>query len=197
MSTEISSRQLEIIEAAGKLLTHSGVSGLTIKNLAKEMDFSESALYRHFESKEEIIVALLNYLASNMEERLSRVYQATDTPEEKIRKLFGSHMDFFKKNAHFVVAVFSDGLMEESEKINQAITSIMKVNVKHLMPILQEGQKKLVFTNDIPAVELLNIVMGTFRLQLLKWRLDNFRFDLKKTSTKSLDAVITLITNKT
>jgi len=48
-------RQLEIIEAAGRILTLSGVSGLTIKNLAKEMQFSESAIYRHFTSKEEII----------------------------------------------------------------------------------------------------------------------------------------------
>ena len=33
----ISDRQFEIIEAAGKILTDAGVSGLTIKNLAKEM----------------------------------------------------------------------------------------------------------------------------------------------------------------
>ena len=38
MTTEtISDRQLDIIEAAGKILTVSGVSGLTIKNLAKEI----------------------------------------------------------------------------------------------------------------------------------------------------------------
>jgi hypothetical protein len=43
MTTAISDRQLEIIEAAGKILTASGVSGLTIKNLAMEMKFSESA----------------------------------------------------------------------------------------------------------------------------------------------------------
>jgi AcrR family transcriptional regulator len=55
MTTELSERQLEIIEAAGKVITSSGVSGLTIKNLAKEMKFSESAIYRHFTSKEEII----------------------------------------------------------------------------------------------------------------------------------------------
>jgi TetR/AcrR family fatty acid metabolism transcriptional regulator len=35
MTTAISNRQLEIIEAAGKILTASGVSGLTVKNLAK------------------------------------------------------------------------------------------------------------------------------------------------------------------
>jgi TetR/AcrR family fatty acid metabolism transcriptional regulator len=55
----ISDRQIEIIEAAGKILTRSGVGGLTIKNLAKEMHFSESAIYRHFTSKEEIIIAML------------------------------------------------------------------------------------------------------------------------------------------
>jgi AcrR family transcriptional regulator len=47
---EISAKQLEIIKAAGRILTASGVSGLTIKELAKEMQFSESAIYRHFES---------------------------------------------------------------------------------------------------------------------------------------------------
>ena len=44
MTKIISDRQLEIIEAAGKILTASGVSGLTIKNLAREMKFSESAI---------------------------------------------------------------------------------------------------------------------------------------------------------
>ena len=66
---DITPRQLEIIEAAGKILNSSGVTGLTIKNLAKEMKFSESAIYRHFASKEEIIIAMLNYLAQEVDER--------------------------------------------------------------------------------------------------------------------------------
>ncbi len=45
MTMELSERQLEIVEAAGRILTSSGVSGLTIKNLANEMKFSESAIY--------------------------------------------------------------------------------------------------------------------------------------------------------
>lgn len=62
MIEEITDRQQEIIEAACKILTASGVGGLTIKNLAKEMQFSESAIYRHFASKEEIIISLLQIL---------------------------------------------------------------------------------------------------------------------------------------
>ena len=89
MTTEtISDRQLEIIEAAGKILTASGISGLTIKNLAKEMKFSESAIYRHFTSKEEIIIALLDYLAQSMDERYSNAIKSEHTPEEKFTLLF-------------------------------------------------------------------------------------------------------------
>ena len=80
----ISKRQLEIIQAAGKILTQSGIHGLTIKNLAKEMKFTESAIYRHFESKEAIIITMLNYLVVTMDERLSNATKETDLPIKQI-----------------------------------------------------------------------------------------------------------------
>ncbi|MEK6547441.1 MAG: TetR/AcrR family transcriptional regulator, partial [Bacteroidota bacterium] len=122
MANKLTERQIEIIEAAGKILTKVGISGLTTKNLAKEMQFSESALYRHFENKESIILGLLQYLAWHMEQRLSNLADEAALPEEKFIRIFNNQFDFFKQNPHFVVAVFSDGLLEESEKINQAIS---------------------------------------------------------------------------
>lgn len=193
MTAAISDRQLEIIEAAGKILTASGISGLTIKNLAKEMKFSESAIYRHFTSKEEIIVALLEYLAQSMDERYTNAISIKQSPEEKFTTLFQNQFSFFKKNPHFVVAVFSDGLMEESKRINETILKIMAVKMKHLIPIIMEGQQKSIFTNSITSEELIHVVMGTFRLQMYKWRVDNFQFDINRNGDNMIQAVLTLI----
>lgn len=193
---EISERQLEIIEAAGKILTASGVHGLTIKNLAKEMNFSESALYRHFTSKEEIIVAMLEYLARNMDERYSGAISSDQSPEEKFTTLFQNQFSFFKESPHFVVAVFSDGLMEESERINSTILKIMAVKMKHLMPIVVEGQQKGDFTNSITSEELIHIVMGTFRLQMFKWRIANFQFDIVRNGDNMIQSILTIIKAK-
>lgn len=189
-------RQLEIIEAAGKILTASGIGGLTIKNLAKEMQFSESAIYRHFTGKEEIIIALLEYLANSMDERLSKAILNEQTPEEKFINLFQNQFTFFKKNPHFVVAVFSDGLMEESQRINETILKIMQVKMIHLMPVIIEGQEKGVFTSSITTQELIQIVMGTFRLQMFLWRVSNFEFDLESIGANTIQSVLTLIKNK-
>jgi len=193
---EMTDRQLEIIEAAGRILSTSGVSGLTIKNLAKEMKFSESAIYRHFASKEKIIVALLEYLANNMDERYSKVVSEDQSSEEKFTALFQSQLSFFQGNPHFVVAVFSDGLMEESKRINEAILKIMGVKMKHLMPVIMEGQQKGAFTNKITTDEIIHIVMGTFRLQMFKWRMSHFEFDIVRNGDNLIQALLTLIRAK-
>ncbi len=189
---EITNRQFEIIEAAGKILTSSGVSGLTIKNLAKEMKFSESAIYRHFTSKEEIIIAMLNYLSESTNERLLKVTRFSD-PEENFKALFNEQFRFFKLNPHFVVAVFSDGLMEESQQINENLLKLMNIKMKHLMPVIMEGQQKGIFTNAITAEELIHIIMGTFKLQMFKWRVANFQFDIIRNGENMVQSILTLI----
>jgi len=191
----ISDRQFEIIEAAGKILSASGVSSLTIKNLAQAMKFSESAIYRHFDSKEEIVVAMLGYLAENMDDRLSKVISAQKNPTENLEAIFLDQFAFFSKNPHFVVAVFSDGLMEASQKINAAILHIMQVKMKHLMPVIMQGQQQGFFTNAITTEEMMHIIMGSFRLQMFKWRIANFQFDIQRQGVSMLHAISTLIKN--
>ena|SRR5690554_2137880 len=193
MTETITDRQLEIIESAGKILTLSGVSGLTIKNLAKEMKFSESAIYRHFSSKEELVITLLEYLAEKLDERYTRELTNDLNPKEKFEALFQNLFIFFKNNPHFVVAVFSDGIMDENERINAAILKIMAVKMKHLMPIIIEGQQMKVFTDAIPAEDILHIVMGSIRLQMYKWRAANFQFDNIVSGDKLIQSILTII----
>lgn len=190
---KLSERQFEIITAAGKLLTRSGVMGLTIKNLAKEMQFSESAIYRHFASKEEIIVSMLNYLAFDMDQRFSQVLNGSESMEDRFNKLFRNQTAFFTENPYFVVVVFSDGLLEESDKINEAIAIIMKTKMNHLMPIIVSGQENGFLKKDLAAEELVHIIMGTFRLLMYQWRISNFEFNLKARIDKMLKSILTLI----
>lgn len=190
---EMSNKQLEIIKATGNILTLSGVSGLTIKKIAAAMQFSESAIYRHFESKEKIIYALLDYLATNMDERLTASHVINDNHKEQFVRLFQNQYSFFKQNPHYIVAVFSDGLMEESQRINEMIYKIMSVKIKHLKSLLTEGQQLGFFTNVISADDLTHIVMGTFRLQMYKWRLAEFKFDIEVEGNKMIQSMLNLI----
>ena len=90
IKNEISNRQLEIIEVSGKILIEKGIKGLTTKTVASEMNFSESAIYRHFKSKEEILVALLSLLKQNMNKRLTSEIKPQNTSAENFKAVFTS-----------------------------------------------------------------------------------------------------------
>ncbi|MBK6378263.1 MAG: TetR/AcrR family transcriptional regulator [Chitinophagaceae bacterium] len=190
---EIKERQLEIIEAAGEILTESGIAGLTTKNLAAKMGFAESALYRHFKGKEEIIVTMLQYLAADMDKRLTACVAEVDDPVEKLKAVFNDQFDYFGKHPHFLVAVFSEGLLEESKKINAAIIQLMATKRKHLLPIIKQGQLEGIIETSAPAEDIMHIIMGSFRLHMLQWRITDFSFDVKKKGNKLMESILTLI----
>ena len=104
---DIKPRQLEIIEAAGQLVTEDGFAALTTKRLAERMHFTEAALYRHFKSKEEILVTMLHHLASNIDERLASVAEAHPEPVERVRAMFDSQFTYFQKNPQYLMAIFA------------------------------------------------------------------------------------------
>ena len=131
-----------------------------------------------------------------MDERYANAIKSEQSPEEKFEALFQNQFSFFKKHPHFVVAVFSDGLMEESERINETILKIMQVKMKHLMPIIMEGQQKNIFTNSITSEDLIDIVMGTFRLQMYKWKVANFQFEIIRNGNNLIQSLLTIIKTK-
>jgi AcrR family transcriptional regulator len=193
MIDSTSKRQQEIIESAGKLLIQKGVKGLTTKNLALEMNFSESALYRHFKNKEDIVVLLLDYLGSNIKERLNIISEKNSTSEDKLKQLFTSQFEFFNQNTHFVVAILSEGLFDESEKINQSIMKIIYYKMELITKIIEVGKENNEFTKSIETQEIVHIIMGSFRMMMLKWKFSKFEIDLINQGNKIMDTVIKLL----
>jgi hypothetical protein len=59
-----------------------------------------------------------------------------------------------------------------------------------------EGQQKRVFTNAITTDEMMHIVMGTFKLQMFKWRIANFEFDIIRSGNNMVQSILSLIKNK-
>ncbi len=193
MQNAISSRQIEIIEASGKILMEKGIKGLTTKNLAAEMGFSESAIYRHFKNKEDIIIVLLDYLRENIKVRLENIVANENTSEENLKRIFASQFSFFKQNPHFVIAILSEGLFDETEKIQNMIMKLIDFKIKLLCQVVERDKQGKEFTQQIITSDLVHIMMGSFRLSMLKWKLSKFQFDIETEGNRAIMNTISLI----
>jgi AcrR family transcriptional regulator len=186
-------RQIEIIAAAGQLISEDGYSKLTTKRLAERMRFSEAALYRHFASKEDILVKMLELLTASVQDRMSVVAGLDLMPDQRLRAMFDSHFTYFKAHPEYLMAIFATNFMEPSPTIDSAIKNLMGVMRDHLRTVVSDGQEAGTFTRAIPTDALVHIVMGTFRLHMLQWRMGGKRTDVKRAGNKLIDAVLILI----
>ena len=156
------------------------------------MQFSESAIYRHFSSKEEIIVMMLKYLKNNIGKILSNLTKTGDV-EKDFETFFNKLSLYFKENPYYVVVVFSEGLMDESDKINDEISGLMVVTSSHLEQILQEGQKKGIFIQSVSSNDLTMIALATFKLHMFNWKFNKFKFNLIESIEKMSASLLALL----
>lgn len=195
MKTNLSTRQKEIIEISGKILLEKGIKGLTTKSLAYEMNFSESAIYRHFPSKESILELLLNELYLSMSTRLQEIKNENQSSIENLIAIFNSQFQFFNNNPHFVIAILSEGLIDESLSIKDTMLKIMQLKMTILREIIDKGKVKNEIKNTIPTEDLLHIIISAFRLQMFKWKLAQFQFNNIEEGNKIMLTVFQLIKN--
>ena len=81
-------RQQEIISTALDLISEKGIQGLTIKNLSKKLGITEPAIYRHFENKIQILIALLDLLKKNTSVIFEAELNSDETAVRKVERLF-------------------------------------------------------------------------------------------------------------
>lgn len=188
-------RQQEIIETALGLIHEKGIQGLTIKNIAQRLGITEPAIYRHFENKIQILVALLDLLKKNT----SGIFQAelnSDEPAvQKIERLFEKHFKSFADMPSLASVVFSEELFRNEEKLIGKISEVIEHNNQTLLSILAKGQQKNEIRNDIDTGHLAVFIMGALRLFVKRWQFSGFAFNLEKEGARLTHSVKLLISN--
>jgi AcrR family transcriptional regulator len=195
MIDNLSKRQEEIINAAIKLIGEGGIQALTIKNLSKEIGIAESALYRHFKSKTEVLDTLLDFLGSFIISHYEKVKALEISSFEKIESMISGQLRLFAENPPYAFVILSDGLYKNEKALYTKIFKIMERAKSIFTNIIDEGQRSGEIRKDIPGEQLAFIILGSIRLSVTQWSLSGFSFDLNTRGKILIKTLKTLIKN--
>ena len=187
-------RQKEITKVALELISEKGIQGLTIKNLARKIGITEPAIYRHYDSKIDILIAVLDLFKQNTEQLFEKELKNEGKAIDKIEHLFTKHFNSFSATPALVSVIFSEEIFRNEPVLIDKIAEVMGKNDKILNTIISNGQKNGEIRTDIEAKYLSTIVMGTLRLFVKKWQFSAFSYDLPREGKKLIDSIKTLIT---
>ena len=188
-------RQQQIIEAAIELISEKGIQQLTIKNLAKKIGLAEGALYRHFESKVDILLGILTMFKSNKNMALKQMQSSSELDAlAKLQSLFQERFAQFNANPAIAAVIFSEEIFQNDKQLSEEVFQIMQESQEVIRRVIENGQQAGQMRTDISAKQLSLLITGALRLIVTQWRLSGFAFDLQKEGNKLWKSIKQIIT---
>ena len=190
---KLKGRQQEIIDASIGLIADSGIQHLTIKNIAGKLGITEPAIYRHFESKFDILYALLDSFEEMSSDILQRTAVQQMAPPAKLEAFIFDRFARMSSNPKLAKVMFAEELFQDVERLAGKVMKIMHEHKDIIQGIIDEGRLDGSIRTDIDSLTLFRIIFGPVRLLIKQWTLSGFRFDLEEEGRKLWDAELKML----
>lgn len=191
---QFTGRQIEIMEAATNRISKFGIQNLTIKTLAEDIGLSEPALYRHFKSKNEILLSLLEYFKTEMKNRIQSVsFKSNETEGDKLRAIFNSQLQTFTDKPAIVSVIFAESIFHFDDSLSYKVSEIMEMMQEFVKANIDAGQKNGTYNKLIGSSTLTTIIIGAMRMTVLKWKLSKHKSNLVKDGKTVLEGVLKMV----
>jgi len=189
----LSKRQKQIIEIAINIISRKGIQDLTMKNLSNEIGISEPAIYRHFESKQKILIAVLDSFKHENKLLNENLNYEGETSFQHIKRSIEMIIKKFKKNPAISAVIFSEEIFQNQSELAEMVKILMNSTIDFIKNLLEKGQIDGSIRLDIDKDDLSIIVMGSIRHIVTVWRLSGFSVDLEISGKKLIKSLEILI----
>ena len=191
----LSERQQQIIKASIDLIDSKGIQGFTIKNLSKAIGISEPAIYRHFESKFEILATILDNFKIQITNFQNKFKDIKGDAFTKLGMLFNNRFSTFAENPALISVVFSEEIFQNEKKLTEKVNEIYYLNEQILISILQQARDENQIDKSADVEVLALMILGSIRLLVKKWKMTHYSFNLQLEGQKLLDNTLKLFKN--
>jgi len=175
---DLTPRQNQIIDVAMSLIAEKGIENLTIKNIAARTGISEAAVYRHFESKYQIVMTLLDRFEERGNKLLREMQQQEGGALKKIEYFIFDRYKLCAAEPNVAKVMFSEEHFQGDKRFSERMLAIMRTHSHEIHSFIRQGQSSGEIRSDISTMAIFRTVFGAVRLLVKQWCLSDYSFDL-------------------
>ncbi|HNX74275.1 MAG TPA: TetR/AcrR family transcriptional regulator [Candidatus Rifleibacterium sp.] len=162
-------RKIEILAITRNIIFTEGFNNFSIRVVASQVGISEAAIYRHFESKEELILGLLDSLFVPWRLALEELIVLKVPCREKLRQLANLHIHHLIDRQLNPLLFFSEAIRPENSRMLEKL----RTSLAFLRNTVVEIFTTAVATGELPGhldVEATaSCVVGLLQTTVIRW----------------------------
>lgn len=185
-------RKEAIILSAIEIIDELGFQGLSTKELAKRQEITEGALYKHFTSKEEIILAVIDYYGHYDDIIAQTVDMKNMAPKDALIFAVGFLAEYYENYPAITAIANSYEVFKYNILAKDKIKAIHEKRVEFLSNLVLKGIDLGDFPKSLKPEKFAKVIKGFFRETISEWRMNDYNFSLKERILSTLDMLLSI-----
>lgn len=158
--------RVEILEAAITLFARRGFLATTMAELAKAIRMTPGALYWHFPTKEDLLLAAIEELHQRyLNEFVDLLSEHRKlSAREQLISFVNRTSQFLRYHRQYGIffGMVSAEAAESNERVAEALREKLELYAQALVPIIRYGQKKQEFRTDLDPLQTAHAMIGAY-----------------------------------
>ncbi|RKX86387.1 MAG: hypothetical protein DRP58_04530 [Spirochaetes bacterium] len=186
-------KKLEIVKSIYRIISRKGLEAATLKAIGKEMNVAPSLLMHYFKNKEEMIIALVDYMVSQMERAYINEMKKFRTAKERLVFYLNRTLDLnVASNVDDRVFYTCFYLTMQNERIRESFIKMYDHDEKMISQLLLDYMKETEISGFDPksfAIQITAFVEGFYYYKMIYGESEELKKSisrLKKTVFKEL-----------
>ena len=190
MQDNLLHRKERLIITTIETIDELGLQRLSTREIAKREGVSEATIFRHFKSKNELLLAVLENFSEFDHDIFQSVKLKKLPPREAINFLIRSHVEYYENYPAITSILLNFDELRHEQLLENKVDYIIKNRTEYLKELFEEAKK----AGEInPAVELdyiPDVIFGTIIMICMKWKVDGRQFSLKERTLSTLNQIL-------
>jgi AcrR family transcriptional regulator len=173
-------RRQQIAEAALTLVADRGLNRLSIAAVAQRVGLVPSGIYRHFKSKEEILMAVLDQMEARLVANVRAVREESTDPLERLRGLLVRHIRMIREGRAIPRIIFSDEAHDGHPDRKARVQRMLNEYLGHIGQLVRQGQQEGKVRAELDPGTVALLFMGMIIPAGIVWHLTDGGFDVTR-----------------
>lgn len=147
------------VDAVVNLAAHQNPSNITTAAIAKQMNLTQGALFRHFSNKEAIWQAVMQWLSKRLLSRVNKAANNAADPLAALHAVFMTHIDFIVAHPGVPRMLFGELQRSENTPAKKLVHLMLKQYGLLIAGLIEDGKAQNLVAADIdsPAASVMFI----------------------------------------
>ena len=153
-------RRLQILKVLAQMLEDPKGDKITTAALAKRLDVSEAALYRHFASKAQMFEGLIEFIEQTLFALVNRITGEEKSGLRQLEGIMAVLLGFAQKNRGMTRVLIGDALVNEDDRLQLRINQLHDRLEAALKQALRFGVSQKEIAPEVDVAAQANLLMS-------------------------------------